>query len=385
VDFAIFQRRIHSLLQADGTVPVQDHKGVNREPGAGAGYDHLGSPSVRCPSQLTVRGRILRFDERFRGPEERVELLAGDEAGERLDTWLAARLDVSRSRAVQLIEEGRVTLNGAVPKKRDRPVPGDRVEVRIPPPAPSHIGGEDIPLTIVYQDDDLLVIDKPPGLVVHPAPGNPSGTLVNALLHAVGDLSGIGGVLRPGIVHRLDKDTSGLMVVAKNDDAHRTLSAELKARRIRRAYLVAAWGRLAQDEVLVDAPIGRHSTERKRMGVVPDGRPARTRFVRLERWRAADLLRAELETGRTHQIRVHLLHLGHPVVGDHTYAPERHKGFGGPERGWAAGLARRVPRQFLHATELRFTHPRTGQPMRFDSPLPPDLAAAAEWARGSAT
>jgi 23S rRNA pseudouridine1911/1915/1917 synthase len=317
-------------------------------------------------------------------PDETIQLLAGDEAGERLDSWLAARLEMSRSRAAQLIEAGRVTLNGAIPRKRDRPVPGDRVEVRIPPPAPSHLAGEDIPLTIVYQDDDLLVIDKPPGLVVHPAPGNPTGTLVNALLHAVGDLSGIGGVLRPGIVHRLDKDTSGLMVVAKHDDAHRTLSAELKARRIRRAYLAAAWGHLPQDEIAVDAPIGRHPTERKRMAVVSDGRPARTRFIRVERWRAADLVRAELDTGRTHQIRVHLLHLGHPVVGDRTYAPERHRGFGGPERAWAAGLAKRVPRQFLHAAELRFTHPRTGEPMRFDSPLPSDLAAAAEWARGSA-
>jgi 23S rRNA pseudouridine1911/1915/1917 synthase len=316
--------------------------------------------------------------------DERVELVAGDEAGgERLDSWLAARLAVSRSRATQLIEQGRVTLNGVVPKKRDRPVPGDRVAVVIPVPAPSHLSAEDIPLTIVYQDDDLLVIDKPPGLVVHPAPGNPSGTLVNALLHAVGDLSGIGGVLRPGIVHRLDKDTSGLLVVAKHDDAHRALSAELRARKIRRTYLVAAWGRMAEDEVKVDAPIGRHPHDRKRMAVMPDGRPARTRFVRLERWRAADLLRAELETGRTHQIRVHLLHLGHPVVGDHVYAPDRHKGFGGPERAWAAGLAKRVPRQFLHATELRFTHPRTGERMRFDSPLPPDLTAAAEWARGS--
>jgi 23S rRNA pseudouridine1911/1915/1917 synthase len=315
--------------------------------------------------------------------EQRMELLAGDEAGERLDTWLAARLDVSRSRAAQLIEEGRVTLNGAVPKKRDRPAPGDRVEVRIPPPEPSRLTPEAIPLAIVHQDEDLLVIDKPPGLVVHPAPGNPTGTLVNALLHAVGDLSGIGGVLRPGIVHRLDKDTSGLMVVAKHDEAHRILSAELKARRIRRAYLAAAWGHLPHDEVPVDAPIGRHPTERKRMAVVPDGRPARTRFFRLERWRAAELVRAELDTGRTHQIRVHLLHLGHPVVGDRTYAPERHRGFGGPERAWAAGLAKRVPRQFLHAAELRFTHPRTGAPMRFESPLPPDLAAAAEWARGA--
>ncbi|HEY0024288.1 MAG TPA: RluA family pseudouridine synthase [Longimicrobium sp.] len=309
--------------------------------------------------------------------------MAGDEARDRLDSWLAARLDVSRSRAAQLIEDGRVLLNGAVPKKRDRPVPGDRVQVRIPPPAPSPLAAQNIPLAIVYQDDDLLVIDKPPGLVVHPAPGNPQGTLVNALLHAVHDLSGIGGVLRPGIVHRLDKDTSGLLVVAKNDDAHRALSDELKARRIRRAYLVAAWGRLAADVVPVDAPIGRHHTDRRKMAVVEDGRPARTKFIRLERWRAADLVRAELDTGRTHQIRVHLLHLGHPVVGDRTYGPERHKGFGGPERGWAAGLARRTPRQFLHATELRFTHPRTGEAMRFDSPLPPDLAAAAEWARGA--
>ena len=316
-------------------------------------------------------------------PEQAVELVAGAEAAGRLDAWLAARLDCSRSRAAQWIEEGRVTLNGALPKKRDRPAPGDVVAVRIPAPEPSHLAAEDIPLTIVHEDADLLVIDKPAGLVVHPAPGNRSGTLVNALLHAVRDLSGIGGVLRPGIVHRLDRDTSGLMLVAKNDDAHRGLAEQLRRRSIRRAYLAAAWGHLAEDEVRVDAPIGRHPTERKRMAVVEGGRAARTRFLRLERWRAADLVRAELETGRTHQIRVHLLHLGHPVVGDRTYAPERHRAFSGPDRAWAAGLAKRVPRQFLHATELRFVHPRTGAEMRFESPLPPDLAAAAEWARAS--
>lgn len=317
-------------------------------------------------------------------PDGDVErLVAGDEAGDRLDSWLAARMGISRSRAAQLVEEGRVLLNGAPPKKRDRPAPGDVVEVRVPPPEPSPLAPQDIPLAIAYQDEDLLVIDKPAGLVVHPAPGNAQGTLVNALLHAVHDLSGIGGVLRPGIVHRLDKDTSGLMVVAKNDDAHRILSDELKARRIRRAYLAAAWGHLPSDEMGVDAPIGRHATERTRMAVTADGRPARTRFRRLERWRAADLVRAELETGRTHQIRVHLLHVGHPVVGDGTYAADRHRAFGGPERAWAAGLAKRVQRQFLHATELRFTHPRTGEAMAFQSPLPPDLAAAAEWARGA--
>ncbi|HYH79987.1 MAG TPA: RluA family pseudouridine synthase [Longimicrobium sp.] len=310
------------------------------------------------------------------------ELTAGDDdAGGRLDAWLAARLDASRSRVVQWIENGWVTLDGAPARKKDLVVSGARVSVAVPAPRPSDVAPEEIPLDIVYQDADLAVIDKPAGLVVHPAAGHWSGTLVNALLHQVRDLSGIGGVLRPGIVHRLDKDTSGLLLVAKNDDAHRALSEELKARKIKRAYLTACWGHLAEDAVSVDAPIGRHHTDRKKMGIVPDGRPARTHFRRLERWRAADLLRAELETGRTHQIRLHLLHLGHPVVGDMTYAPGREKGVSGSERGWAAALARRVPRQFLHAAELRFTHPRTGEEMRFDSPLPPDLAAVAGWAR----
>ncbi len=314
--------------------------------------------------------------------EELRRLTVEDGAGERLDAWLAAALDTSRSRAEKLIEDGCVLLNGAPPKKRDRPKEGDRVEVRLPAPEPSGVAAEDIPLAVVYQDADLLVLDKPAGLVVHPAPGHRTGTLVNALLHAVGDLSGIGGVLRPGIVHRLDRDTSGLMIVAKNDDAHRRLADDLKARRVRRAYLTASWGHLAADTLTVDAPLGRHPTERKRQAVVPDGRRAVTHFVRLERWRAADLVRAELETGRTHQIRVHLLHVGHPVVGDAVYGAGRERGFSGGERGWAAGLARRTPRQFLHAAELRFRHPRTGEELRFDSPLPPDLAAVAEWARG---
>jgi 23S rRNA pseudouridine1911/1915/1917 synthase len=312
-----------------------------------------------------------------------VELVAGEDAGGRLDAWLAARLDVSRSRAAQWIEGGRVTLNGAPAKKKDPVSPGDAVSVAIPAPEPSDVAPEAIPLHIVWQDADLAVIDKPAGLVVHPAAGHRSGTLVNALLHQVRDLSGIGGVLRPGIVHRLDKDTSGLLLIAKNDDAHRALSDALKRREIKRAYLAACWGHLAGDTASVDAPIGRHPTDRKKMGVVADGRHARTHFRRLERWRAADLLRAELETGRTHQIRVHLLHLGHPVVGDATYAPGREKAFGGPERAWAAAFAKRVPRQFLHAAELRFLHPRTGEAMRFEAPLPPDLATAAEWARES--
>jgi 23S rRNA pseudouridine1911/1915/1917 synthase len=315
-------------------------------------------------------------------PDATRELLVEEDTGERLDSWLAGQLETSRSRAAQWIEEGRVLLNGAPPRKKDKPVPGDRVTVALPEPEPSPLAAEEIPLDVVYQDADLLVLNKAAGMVVHPAPGHSSGTLVNALLHAVGDLSGIGGVLRPGIVHRLDRDTSGLMIVAKHDDAHRALSDALKRREIRRAYLAASWGHLAQDRLTLDAPIGRHPTERKRMAVVPDGRSAVTHFRVLERWKAADLVRADLETGRTHQIRVHLQHQGHPVVGDATYGAGRHKGVSGPDRAWSASLAKRVPRQFLHAFELRFAHPNTGEPLSFQAPLPADLAAAADWARG---
>lgn len=316
-------------------------------------------------------------------PEVRELSVEGD-PGQRLDVFLAERLDLSRSRAAQLIAEGLVTLNGAPPRKRDVPADGDTIVVTLPPPEPSHIAAEEIPLAIVYQDEDLLVIDKPAGMVVHPAPGHRAGTLVNALLHEVGDLSGIGGVLRPGIVHRLDRDTSGLLIVAKNDESHRRLADALRQRKIRRRYLAAAWGHLPEPILTVDAPIGRSPHDRKRMAIVEDGRRAVTRFRRVEQWRAADLVQAQLETGRTHQIRVHLLHIGHPVVGDATYAAGRERGFSGPERAWAMELARRTPRQFLHAAELRFVHPRTGREMTFEAPLPPDLAAVAGWARGGA-
>jgi 23S rRNA pseudouridine1911/1915/1917 synthase len=312
---------------------------------------------------------------------ERIEILVEEDPGQRLDSYLAERLDLSRSRVEQLIVAGLVQVNGAVPRKRDQPRGGDRIRVELPPPEPSHVAAEAIPIEIVYEDDDLAVVEKPAGLVVHPAPGHRSGTLVNALLHRIGDLSGIGGVMRPGIVHRLDRDTSGLMIVAKNDRAHRTLSEALRRRKVRRRYLAAAWGHLNGDAVTVDAPIGRHQTERRRMTVREDGRRAVTHFRVLERWRAADLLEAELETGRTHQIRVHLAHVGHPVVGDSTYGAGREKGFSGPERGWAAALARRTPRQFLHAAELRFDHPRTGAPLVFESPLPAELTVVADWAR----
>ncbi|MEN8376730.1 MAG: RluA family pseudouridine synthase [Gemmatimonadota bacterium] len=303
---------------------------------------------------------------------------------DRLDAYLAARVtELSRSGAARLLEQGHVLVDGAPGRKSDTPRPGSELLLHLPAPEPSHIAPEDLPLTILYEDEDLAVIEKAAGMVVHPAPGHRSGTLVNALLFHMKDLSGIGGVLRPGIVHRLDRDTSGLMLVAKTDDAHRALSDALKRREVRRRYLAAAWGHVDREEWDVDAPIGRARTDRKRMAVMEGGRRARTRFTLLERWRAADLLRAELDTGRTHQIRVHLRYVGHPVVGDRVYGDGWERGFGGADRGWAQELAKRTRRQFLHAAELEFAHPRGGRHLSFSSALPKDLDAVAEWARES--
>lgn len=314
--------------------------------------------------------------------ETRRVLVEPDPLETRLDRYLAAHFaDLTRSRIVQLIEQGHVRVNGVAARKSTRPTPGAAIDIDVPAPEPSEVVAEPIPLTIVYQDRDLAVIDKPAGLVVHPAPGHWSGTLVHALLHHLDDLSGIGGVMRPGIVHRLDKDTSGLLLIAKHDRVHRALSAALKQRSIHRAYLAAAWGHLKQDALTVESPVARARRDRKRMVVTAGGRRAVTRFRRLERWPAADLLRAELETGRTHQIRVHLESIGHPVVGDPVYGRGGARSVSGHTRPWALELERRVPRQFLHAAELALTHPRTGDLMRFESRLPPDLAAVADWAR----
>ncbi len=317
------------------------------------------------------------------GGERREERTVGASGAGRLDAWLAEALEMSRSRAAALIEQGQVEVDGRRPRKSAQVSPGQTVAVVIPPLEVLSAEPQDLPLDIVYQDASLLVVNKAPGMVVHPAPGHPSGTLVNALLHHVTDLSGIGGALRPGIVHRLDRDTSGLLVVAKDDRAHQGLSEALKERRVRRLYLAASWGHLPTTPLTIEAPVGRHPRDRKRMAVREDGRPASTLVTVRERWVAAELLEVSLGTGRTHQIRVHLAHLGHPVVGDETYGAERHKGMSGEGRAWAAELARRVPRQFLHATRLEFDHPITSEALSFEAPLPADLASAAAWARGT--
>ncbi len=298
----------------------------------------------------------------------------------RLDVYLATWLGLSRSRVAALLAEENILVDGRPGKKSDPVSPGQEMEARVPAPAPAAARPQNIAVDIVYQDGELAVVNKQAGLVVHPAPGHPDGTLVNALLHHVGDLAGIGGTLRPGIVHRLDRDTSGLMVVAKSDRAHQALSAALKARRVKRRYLAALWGALGEPRVTVDRPIGRHPRDRTRMAVVPGGRPARTRFRHIESWPAASLCEAELDTGRTHQIRVHAAAIGHPVVGDAVYGAGRERGFAGGQRRWAAELARRAPRQFLHAHRLEFVHPVSGRPMAFRTGLPSELDAVRTWA-----
>ena len=320
-------------------------------------------------------GRVGRDEQAYE-----LDVREGEEG--RLDRFVAARLDLSRTRVQALLADGRVTVGGHLAKKSDSVTRGMVVEVVVPPAEPVDIAAEEIPIDVVYEDEHLAVVNKPAGMVVHPAPGHRTGTLVNALLWRIPDLAGVGGRLRPGIVHRLDRDTSGLLVVAKSDPAHRALADALKRRRIRRLYLAAAWGHLDESPLTIEAPIGRDRRDRKRMAVVPEGRPALTRVRVRERWSRADLLDVALKTGRTHQIRVHLAHVGHPVVGDATYGGGWERGMGGPERAWAQELARRVSRHFLHATELVFDHPLAGERMRFRAELPEDLAAVAGWARG---
>ena len=313
--------------------------------------------------------------------EERHRLIVPDEGADRLDRFVSDRLELSRTRVQKLVSAGKVTVEGREAKKSEELEAGAVVEVVVPPPAPVEIVAEDLPLTIVYEDEHLLVVDKAAGMVVHPAPGHRSGTLVNALLWHVADLSGVGGRARPGIVHRLDRDTSGLLVVAKTDAAHRQLADALRARRIKRLYVAASWGHLSESPTIIDAPIGRDPSDRKRMAVVEDGRHAVTRVEVRERWLRAELVDVALKTGRTHQIRVHLAHVGHPVIGDETYGVGWERGLGGPSRRWVDELARRISRHFLHAERLVFDHPVSGERMDLASPLPDDLASVAEWAR----
>jgi 23S rRNA pseudouridine1911/1915/1917 synthase len=317
---------------------------------------------------------------RSREPAEVHRFRVDEEPDDRLDAHLADRLRLSRSRIAELIGGGLVRVNGSATRKSRRLRAGDEVEVTVPAAPPASVGPEQIPIEIVYEDDHVAVVDKAAGMVVHPAAGHRTGTLVNALLHRLGSLSSIGEPNRPGIVHRLDKDTSGLMVVARTDDAHRRLARAISRREVRRGYLAAAWGHVAEDEFTVDAPISRDPKHRQRMAVVASKRPSVTHFRRLECWRAADLLAVRLHTGRTHQIRVHLRSLGHPVVGDPIYGPHWERGLIGAGGRWAQELDRRTGRLFLHAARLSFVHPATQSEMSFTSPLPERLQAAVDWA-----
>jgi len=295
--------------------------------------------------------------------EARFEFLAeAGDAGTRLDHFLAARIsDLSRSRIQALMEEGHVLVNGE-PKLRSCKIRGgEQIVLTAPPAVSSENLPEDIALEILFEDDDLIVINKPPGLVVHPAPGHAGGTLVNALLHHCTALSGIGGVERPGIVHRLDKETSGCLVAAKNDTAHQSLTEQFAGREVRKIYLAIATGIFKKKKGTISVPLGRHPVYRQKMGVLlrGGGREAVTDWLVLSELKCGTLVQCTLHTGRTHQIRVHLKYLGHPVVGDEVY-----------------GKRGAFSRQMLHAWKLGFSHPRTGIPLDFTAPIPPDFATA---------
>lgn len=301
-------------------------------------------------------------DELPIGAQSSQYLVETEQNRQRLDIFLTENsIGLTRSHVQKLIDEGRATVNGKVSKANTKLKVGDEVVFVIPAPEVLKVEGEAIPLEILYEDADLIVINKPQGMVVHPAPGNTSGTLVNALLYHCQDLSGINGVLRPGIVHRLDKDTSGVMMVAKSEAAHLGLAAQIKAREVTRKYLALVHGRLSEPAGVVDAPIGRDLQDRKKMAVIlKNSKSAITRYTVLERFEQYSLLECKLETGRTHQIRVHMAYLGHPVVGDPKYGTRKsHFGLTG---------------QALHAVLLGFRHPRTGEYLEFTT-LPPEPMA----------
>ena len=291
--------------------------------------------------------------------------------GLRADVFAAEVTGLSRSAVARLIEEDCIGLVGKALTKNTKLSVGDELRVELPEPEPTEAQPEDIPLDVVYEDEDIIVVNKPVGMVVHPAAGNSNGTLVNALLFRCGEsLSGIGGVIRPGIVHRIDKDTSGLLVVAKNDAAHLSLSEQLKTHTVSRVYDAIVLGNLKQDEGTVNAPIGRHPTDRKKMAVLRGAgvhaKEAITHYRVVERFGSMTQVRCELETGRTHQIRVHMASLGHPLLGDAVY--------GGGGTRFEADHRALITGQCLHAGKLRLIHPRTGKEMCFDAPMPEEMA-----------
>lgn len=281
-----------------------------------------------------------------------------ESGGERLDVFLAEQSpDLSRSRIRKLIDDGHVTVDGRPGKPSTRLDVGQTVTLELPPMSPAELQPWDVPLSVVFEDNDLIVVDKPAGMTVHPAPGNEDRTLANAVLAHAPDIEGVGGERRPGIVHRLDKDTSGLIVVAKNERTHSHLSDQFKSREVSKVYFALVVGHPNPPEADIDAPIGRHPHDRQRMAIVSRGRPAITRYRIVTSYSRSTLIEARPRTGRTHQIRVHLASVGHPVVGDTTYGRS------------AEGL----PRQFLHAHHLAFTHPVSGENIRFETELPSDL------------
>ena len=288
---------------------------------------------------------------------------AEENRNQRLDAFLASGLDgLTRSQTARLIENGAVTVNGKAVSKSYKMTGGEAVSVTLPAPEPVEAVPQNIPLDVVYEDEDVIVVNKPSGMVVHPAPGHPDGTLVNALLcHCAGSLSGVGGALRPGIVHRIDRDTSGLIIAAKNDFAHRSLAAQLADHTLARTYECVVTGNLREDRGTVDAPIARDRRDRKRMAVSPDGRRAVTHWEVIARYPGYTHLRCRLETGRTHQIRVHMAYLGHPILGDTVYGAKK------PVPGLTG--------QCLHAVGLQFLHPRTGGRVSLTCPLPEEFSA----------